>query len=323
LSEGYDAKFASIIRAERLRNIRHGEDLPQDKKKIPYFQDAAKNYLEWCSHNKAREGKNEHIRYHLHLKPEFENKRLDEISSFDLERLRNKLNGKLAHATVNHVLGDFRSMFNKAIEWNNLSIPNPTKKIKISTPKNNRIRFFTHKEADLLFSALKPYKQTHDMALLSLRTGLRFKEITGIKGQDIDFKNNIIHILDPKNKEQGEVVYITPDLKPILTAYNTPKFEYVFKDRHNNRPQQISKIFRKKIALLGFNEGTTDRRQKLTFHSLRHTFASWLALEGEQLLTIKELLRHRDIKMTMRYAHLISDKKREAAVNLVTKYVNI
>ena len=59
------------------------------------------------------------------------------------------------------------------------------------------------------------------MALLSFRTGLRIKEMTGIKGHDLDFQNEIIHVLDPKNDEEGEIVFMTPDIKPILKAYNS------------------------------------------------------------------------------------------------------
>ena len=54
-SEGYTAKLASIVRVERLRNIRHGEELPQDRKKIPYFRDIAQEYLEWAKKNKTRD----------------------------------------------------------------------------------------------------------------------------------------------------------------------------------------------------------------------------------------------------------------------------
>lgn len=187
------------------------------------------------------------------------------------------------------------------------------------SPKNNRLRFYTHKEIDQLLLALKPYKQLHDMALLSLRSGLRLKEMTGIKGQDLDFKNDIIQVLDPKNDEEGEVVYMTPDIKAILKAYDTPKHEYIFKDQNGNRIKQVSKIFSRIVKGLEFNKGITDRRQKLIFHSLRHTFASYLALQGEQLPTIKELLRHKDVKMTMRYAHLIPSHKKRAVNKIAVK----
>jgi len=61
-----------------------------------------------------------------------------------------------------------------------------------------------------------------------------------------------------------------------------------------------------------FNKGVTDPRQKITFHTLRHTFASWLAINGTPILTIKELLGHQSLAMTERYSHLSPDHKRQA-----------
>ena len=67
---------------------------------------------------------------------------------------------------------------------------------------------------------------------------------------------------------------------------------------------------------LGFNDGITDRRQKLVFHSLRHTFASWLVQMGKPLYTVSRLMGHSSIKMTERYAHLAPETQRAAAMEL-------
>jgi integrase len=60
--------------------------------------------------------------------------------------------------------------------------------------------------------------------------------------------------------------------------------------------------------------------QKVVFHSLRHTFASWLAIQGTPLYTIKELIGHKSIVMSERYAHLIPDQKIEAVKLLAEKF---
>ena len=62
-----------------------------------------------------------------------------------------------------------------------------------------------------------------------------------------------------------------------------------------------------------FNEGVEDARQRVSFHTLRHTFASWLVQRGVDLYKVKELMGHEDIKMTMRYAHLAPEGLRKAA----------
>lgn len=316
-SEGYNAKLASIVRAERIRNIRHGEELPQDKSTIPFFRDAANKYLEWAKTNKTRQGYNQNNIYKNHLANVFDGKRLDEINSFQLEQLKSSLFKKgLAPASVKHCLVVFREIFNKAIKWGSLTLPNPIRDVKLPNPQNNRLRFYTREEADQLMAALKKYKHLHDISLLSLRTGLRFKEITGIKGQDLDFNNDIINVIDSKNG-QTDHVFMTPDIREILKGYNTPTHEYIFKNSKGERIKEVSDTFERTIKKLGFNEGITDRRQLLTFHSLRHTFASWLAQNGEDLKSIQELMRHKTISMTIKYAHLIPDKKRQAVNNII------
>jgi site-specific recombinase XerD len=67
---------------------------------------------------------------------------------------------------------------------------------------------------------------------------------------------------------------------------------------------------------LGFNDGVEDTRYRVVFHTLRHTFGSWLAIRGESLQTIKELMGHRRISQTQRYAHLSPDMKRQAVEGL-------
>jgi integrase len=80
----------------------------------------------------------------------------------------------------------------------------------------------------------------------------------------------------------------------------------------------ISKTFGEIIATTEINKGYTDKRQHISFHSMRHTFASWLAIQGESILTIGALLGHKSVSMTKRYAHLSPDHKRRA-VELLEK----
>jgi len=336
VSEGYTAKTAANLRAERLRNIRHGEELPKEKKKAPYFKDVAEDYLKWASQNKTREGRDDKNLYKNHLAPTFDDKRLNEISSFDLERLKNDLTKKgLAAGSVKHCLVLLRQMFNKAILWKMYNGENPIKGIKLPTLQNQRERFLKYDEASLLLDELKidnnPMKKNptekkdpllHDMALLSIHCGLRAGEIFNLKGQDLNFENGLINISDPKNKENRKA-FMTKAVKGALTK-RIPKSpaEYVFKDRkHKGKITSISSAFRKTVNKLEFNKGITDPRQKITFHSLRHTFASWLALQGETILTIKELLGHKTLAMTTRYAHLMPEHKRQATLNLEKNFL--
>jgi integrase len=322
-SEGYSAKLATQIRAERLRMIRHGQELPKDKKKIPRFSEMAESYLEWAKENRTREGRVERYRYRVHLEEPLGGKRLNEISSFDLERLKSSLTKKgLASASVKHCLVLVREIFNKAVAWNKYQGPNPIKGVKMPSPNNRRERFLTHEEADFLLGELaKTSKTVHDQALLSLHCGLRAGEIFSLRGQDLDFENGMIRIVDPKNKA-NRTAYMTESVRNILKERvpGSPT-DFVFKDRdHGGKIESVSKTFDRAVKRLGFNNGVTDSRQRVVFHTLRHTFASWLALEGnfggKSILTIKELLGHKTLAMTERYAHPIPDMKKQAVLAL-------
>jgi len=315
-SEGYSARLASQIRAERLRMIRHGQELPKEKAKIPRFCEMWELYSKWADENKGSD-RNDGYRY-KHLEGLLGEKRLDEISSFDLERVKSDMMKKgLAAATIKHVLVLVREIYNKAMAWRKFQGTNPVRGVKMPSLNNRRERFLSHEEADKLLMELgKVSKTAHDMALISLHCGLRAGEIFNLRGQDLDFQNGIINIADPKNKHSRKA-YMTQATKEILRA-RLPKNpgDLVFKDRKNgNMIRRVSGAFQRTADPL-FNKGVKDRRQRVVFHTLRHTFGSWLAIQGTPVLTIKELLGHRSLAMTERYAHLIPDVKKEATLAL-------
>ena len=64
---------------------------------------------------------------------------------------------------------------------------------------------------------------------------------------------------------------------------------------------------------MGLNDHIKDRRNKVVFHTLRHTYASWLVQSGVDLYRVKKLLGHSVIAMTERYAHLAPDFGKDSA----------
>jgi integrase len=321
-SEGYMPKLATQIRAERLRMIRHGQELPKERARIPRFSEMADLYLQWGQENK-NDRRNDESRYKNHLKDSLGKKRLNDISSFELERLKSHLTKKeLAPATVKHCLVLVREIFNKAVEWGKYQGQNPVKGVKLPTLSNRRERFLSYDEADKLLKELAKVSQTtHDQALISLHCGLRAGEIFNLRGQDVDFANGLIRIMDSKNKT-ARSAYMSEAVKEILKAHLPENLsELIFKDRWHGEPiKNISKTFERAVNKLGLNKDVEDPRQRVVFHSLRHTFASWLAIQGTPILTIKELLGHKTLAMTERYAHLTPDMKKRATLALEANF---
>jgi integrase len=338
MSEGYSPKLASDVRAERMRKIRHGEELLREKKKALLFKDLAEKYLAWAKENKSDQGEHDRGRYENHLKSKLGEKRLDEISAFDLERVKSELTkAELSPATVKHCLVLIRQAYNKAVAWNLYKGTNPIKGVKLPTLQNQRERFLSYAEADTLLKTLAGRSPVvHDMALLSLHSGMRAGEIFSLRCHDVDLQHGLITILDAKNK-QSRRAHMTEAVKEMFThrVVDLGPDDYVFTQArraveigtadHLLTQQarvpytEMPDIF-KIVADELFNKGVKDRRQRVTFHSLRHTFASWLALQGESLMTIRELLGHKSFAMTQRYAHLIPDEKRRATATLETAF---
>ena len=114
LSEGYSARMAVDIRGERIRSIRHGQDLPNQKQTSPLFKDVMVKYLQWATVNKKNGKRIDEYLYRKHLRV-LDDKRLNEISPFDLEEIKTNTLGKgLSPATARHLLIFVGSVFNKS-----------------------------------------------------------------------------------------------------------------------------------------------------------------------------------------------------------------
>jgi len=221
-------------------------------------------------------------------------------------------------------------MFNRASDWNFYQGPNPVKKVKMPVVQNARDRFLSVTEANILLKELKrdhrikkEYRELedpklHDIALFSLHSGARASEIFNLKGQDIDFRNGLITLRDTKN---GETRYapMTEAVRQMLMRRALPDQApdaYVFTDAKGSKIKEVTNSFQRVVDRLGLNEGVTDTRQKVVFHTCRHTFASWLAIQGTPLYTIAKLMGHKSISMSERYSHLSPDHKRDAVNGL-------
>lgn len=200
--------------------------------------------------------------------------------------------------------------------------PNPCQKVKVAKQDNRRVRFLTPQEARLLLETLQARSpQTHDEALLAIFCGLRAGEIFALTWADVNFSNRQVFIRDAKNKKHDRFVYMTGEVEAMLKGRHNglhPQ-QLIFPDSNGREQVAVNATFKRVVHDLGFNEGITDRRLKLVFHSLRHTYASWLVQDGEALYTVKELMGHSSLQMTERYSHLSPNHLRQAANRLEGK----
>ena len=240
--------------------------------------------------------------------------------------------GKSAQ-TVRHILGIVSRVWNKAWTRGLVQGDNPTRRVKKPRQDNRRTRFLSQEEARKLLAELATRSiDIHDEAVLALFCGLRAGEIHSLAWGDIDLENGTILIRDPKNKNNRHA-FITQEVKTLLERRDTKQTKNVllFPGTNGKQRQWVSKSFERAVDALGLNntgEFTTgengdqipvkiqDARQRVVFHSLRHTFASWLVQRGEPLYTVAKLMGHTTLEMTQRYSHLAPDSLRKAALSL-------
>ena len=246
-------------------------------------------------------------------------KPLVEIAPFDLERLKKvMLDAGKSPKTTHYCLAVVRQVFNFAKRNGVFHGDNPVTFVKKPTADNRRLRFLTHEEADRLLVALADRSSdVHDMALLSLHCGLRAGEIFSLKWQDVDLGRGVLSLLDTKSGKCRAAI-MTDAVKDMLAARQavTILSGLVFPSRTGERIVEMSNTFQLVADGMGLNNGVTDRRQKVVFHTCRHSFASWLVEQGVDLYTVKELMGHGSLSMTERYSHLSPDKLRRAVKTL-------
>jgi integrase len=132
--------------------------------------------------------------------------------------------------------------------------------------------------------------------------------------EQVDFERSVIVI--PKTKN-GDPIGIPMNQTVVKTLQDRQRIRYlrspyIFCDSSGNpySPFKVSMAFRRACKKAGI--------ENLRFHDLRHDFASSLVQSGVAIQIVKELLGHRDLRMTVRYCHLLPENLREA-VNVIDK----
>jgi integrase len=306
--------------AKRRSRLIEGKTLtPEEKRKQKKAEEeveAAKSTMKklWAFFERKKNGKiksfsDDRGRWQKYLEPAIGDRDPNSITKKDIELITDGMEqeGK-ADATIRQVQVLFKRIVNLGVEYGQCE---PLKfRIRSKKLNNERIRYLTCAEAKAMLEALRNNprgKNTHDICLLSLNSGLRFGEIAALKWQDVNLEHGTIYISSPKNG-QARTVFMNENVKCIFSVREQGEpGVLVFPDRKGNKRKQVSDLFNRTIDKLGFNDGISDSRHKVCFHSLRHTYASWAVQCGLDLFRVQKALGHSDSKMTERYSHLAPD----------------
>lgn len=251
--------------------------------------------------------------WRLWLAPALADKPLRQVSAFDLERVKSTmLKAGRAAASIKYAMAVFGQIWTLAIRDGFASGTCPAKLLTLPKKDNRRQRYLSAEESHLLLAELDNRSPaSHDMALLALDCGLRFGEIAGLTWQDVDLERKQLLIRDPKART-NRVAFLTVRTFGMLEKCRAQASGgLVFPSRSGGLRDRISHVFRH-VADELFNADADDPRQRVCFHTLRHTFASWLVEAGTSLYAVKELMGHADFAMTQRYSHLSPEGLRAA-----------
>lgn len=222
--------------------------------------------------------------------------RLSQISFQLVEEYKQERGKVVKPSTVNIELKVLRALYNFAIQCKSAR-ENPVSEVDFFREVEKKPKFLQKEEIEELLdnsNGLYPVLYTF------LKTGLRKSELINLKWKDIDFKRKYITI---ESKEDWRTktgntreIPITDDLVEILNKLPRTS-DYVFL---NSKGRKYGFHLTERVKRLAKSIGISD----MTVHALRHTFISHLVMNGVDLVSIKELAGHSDIKTTMRYAHL-------------------
>lgn len=204
-------------------------------------------------------------------------------------------------ATTVRYMAAFSHALSVAVnEWGWLE-DSPMRKVKKPKEPRGRVRFLGDEERERLLAAAKKSnnKYLYPVILLAISTGMRFSEIMHLKWSDVDLKRQSVILHDTKNGERRSV--------PVVKLANTVLTE-------------LSKVKRKDTTLLFPSSSDPKMPTKLRsswltalksaqiedfrFHDLRHSAASYLAMNGATLAEIADVLGHKTLAMVKRYAHI-------------------
>lgn len=286
--------------------------------------------------------------------PDLLRRRLDTLTGFDIERWRTERRKGTAKATtINRDLDCLRSCLSHAVKVSRVLKAHPMADVKkLKVDQRPTVRYLLPDEDTRLHAALKarddertaerdsanawraergyqlypPFgtytDHLHPLVLLALHTGLRRGELFGLEWRDVDLLERLVTVRG-EGAKSGHTRHVDlnatavkalqrwqTDRAAVLTA-DAIGSALVFPSTSGQRLDNVQSAWEsvlKAAAITGFR-----------FHDLRHTFASRLVQAGVDLNTVRELLGHADLKMTLRYAHLSPEKRRAAVDRLVAQ----
>jgi integrase len=248
-----------------------------------------------------------------HLLPSFGDTPLDQITSGDIERFKAR-SSKLRPASVNRTLNLLRAMLNHAcrIGW----LERTPMITMLREPQRQTFRYLkTDDEVRRFLEAARALPQprgyapefVYSLYATATFTGLRLGELCALRREMIDFRQRIITVSESHEgpTKSGKIRYV-PILEAVYSILETHVARvatpHVFPSASGTRLDRTARVFKARLAAV-LSKAKLPKRY-ITFHGLRHTFASHWVMKGGDVFKLQKILGHSSIEVTMMYAHL-------------------
>ncbi|HEY6891695.1 MAG TPA: site-specific integrase [Solirubrobacter sp.] len=310
---------------EHRRTVDEAADAMRDRLLI---EGARKSYRQNCESMQR-----------VHISPALGKRRVDKVTSDDIERLARAMLAKGASPkTVRNVITFLHSVFALAIKkgW---AVANPV--AGATRPKRRRrgdadpdLQFLTLPELDAVIERIPDHVVDRDalgpvlrlVILAAASTGLRQSELLGLRWKDVDFRAQKVRVRNAwvRYEHSGE------GKSDLSTSRSVPMTDRVVRELKKWRLRTVfgdddDLVFAHPDLGVPLDRTKVSRRFKdaceaagvrvIRFHDLRHTFATTLAAAGVPLRTLQEYLGHADIKTTQIYSHYAPSEREVEAIN--------
>ena len=283
---GESYKLAEDVLHKRKLEIAEGKHFPERQgNKITFAEMAGIFLKQYAQHKKSAETLTLRTNKLIAM---LGNHKLNSITPFMVQEMRNKIKETSTSATANRYQAILRSIFYRAKDWKMFYGENPAAVIKLEKETPNRLRYLSTQEIGRLLEVCS--QRIYPVVVCALMTGMRRGEILGLKWDDVDLNERIIYLTETKSGKPREIPIMN---KLYDTLINMPREStFVFNVPKITLRRHFETAL-KQAGIAGFR-----------FHDLRHTFASHFIMRTSALPALQKILGHSTPILTQRYAHL-------------------
>jgi integrase len=294
---GPSKRQAELVLAKRKADIREGRYFAPTEKPLAFSVLADRYLQEYALLHKRPRSYERNVASTKVLNSYFGAKLAARITEQDVHAfIAYRTEQGRAAATVNAEIFHLCHIFTWANKLK-LTTHHPVRGVK-QLKANQKERYLSQEEIQRILSATSG--DLHDMITVALGMGMRASEVLSLDREHVNLAQGVVVLPDTKNHER-RIVPLPHEVVETLQCRPAPLREYFPGWKLHNLTQAMCKAMR--------SIGWTD----VSFHTLRHTFASHAVMAGVDLYTLAKLLGHRNLSMVQRYAHLAPAHLKAAA----------